>query len=58
MEAEQRARIQPPNLTNVDQLTGASRAPLTEVVCQCNVGDPSGIPRDIGRDAVNGGVER
>jgi hypothetical protein len=58
METEQRARIQPPSLANVDQLTGASRTPLTEVVCPCNVGDPSGIRCDIGRDAVNRDMER
>jgi hypothetical protein len=50
--------IQMPGLSDVGQLPGLGRAPLAEVICQCNVRDPSGIPRDIGRDAVNRGIDR
>jgi hypothetical protein len=58
METEHGARIQTPGMADVGQLAGAGRVPLIEVVCQCNVRDPSGIPRDIGRDAVNRGMDR
>jgi hypothetical protein len=58
IETEQGARIQTASLADVDQLAGAGRAPLVEVVCPCNVRDPSGIPRDSGRDADNRGMDR
>jgi hypothetical protein len=57
-DSAQGARIQTPGLADVGQLAGADRAPLAEDVCQCNVGDPSGIPRGIARDASDRGMER
>jgi hypothetical protein len=58
MDTEQGAGIQTPGLADVGQLAGADRAPLAGDVCQCNVGDPSGIPRGIARDAGDRGMER
>jgi hypothetical protein len=60
-DSAQGARIQTPGLADVGQLAGAGRVPLAENVCQCNVRDPSGIPRGVGRDArdaVDRGMER
>jgi hypothetical protein len=58
MDTTQGARIQTPGLTDVGQLAGAGRVPLVAHVCQCNVGDLSGIPCCIARDAVDRGMEQ
>jgi hypothetical protein len=58
MGTEQGARIQTPGLADVGQLAGAGRAPLAENVCQCNLGDSSGITRGVAQDAVERGMER
>jgi hypothetical protein len=54
----QGARIQTPDLADVGQLAGAGLVPLAAHICQCNVGNPSGIPRDVDREAVDRGMER
>jgi hypothetical protein len=58
MDTELGDRIQTPGLADIGRLAGVSRAPLAEDVCQCNVGDPRGIPRSVERDAVDRGMER
>jgi hypothetical protein len=52
------ARIQAPGQADVGHVAGAGRALLAEGACECNVRDPSGIPRGVARDAVDRGMER
>jgi hypothetical protein len=58
MDTEQEVPNLLPGLADVGQLAGAGRALLAQDVCQCNVGDLSGIPCDVDRDAVDRGMGR
>jgi hypothetical protein len=51
LDTEPEARIQTPGRADVGQMAGAERLPLVEGVCQCNLGDPSGIARNVDGDA-------
>ena len=51
IEVEPGIRILTPGRADVGQMAGADRLPLVEGVCQCNLGDPSGISRNVDGDA-------
>jgi hypothetical protein len=57
MDTEQGARIQTPGLGDVGQVAGVGQALPAGNVCQCNVRDPSGIPRGVDRNPARRAVE-
>jgi hypothetical protein len=57
-DSAQGARIQTPGRADAGQVAGVGQALPAENVCQCNVRDPSDIPRGVVRDEVDRGMER